>query len=322
MARGGRAQESARAIDVVRPRGLAWPSPRAPSFSAVREHVRRWLTSDVAAGRLMPWLPIAFGFGIILYFTAGREPIPWIAPSLTAVLAVAAILWRARPVIFPLLLALTTAAAGFAVVTLKATRIAHPILQRNAWNIQITGFVEMREERERTDRITVRVYGIEGKLDEALERVRLSVRKTTAPPVGAFIAVKTRLNPPLRPLRPGGYDFSRDLYFQRIGATGFVLGEIKIVDPPAQPGFWLRYATVVENIRDTIDARIRAVLPGDAGSIASALLTGKRDAISAPVNDAMYISSLAHVLSISGYHMTASRRKPREGAEALNCDRS
>ena len=44
-------------------------------------------------------------------------------------------------------------------------------------------------------------------------------------------------------------------------------------------------------------------MPGDRGSIASALITGKRDAISAPVNDAMYISSLAHVLSISGYHM-------------------
>ena len=52
-----------------------------------------------------------------------------------------------------------------------------------------------------------------------------------------------------------------------------------------------------------IDARIRACLPGDKGAIASALITGKRDAISAPVNDAMYISSLAHVLSISGYHM-------------------
>ena len=45
------------------------------------------------------------------------------------------------------------------------------------------------------------------------------------------------------------------------------------------------------------------MLPGDKGAIASALITGKRDAISAPVNDAMYVSSLAHVLSISGYHM-------------------
>src|ERR1043165_9012709 len=134
----------------------------------------------------------------------------------------------ARPLLFPLLLALATAAAGFAVVSLKTARIAHPILQRNAWNIQITGFVEMREERERTDRITVLVHSIEGKLDEVPERVRLSVRKKTAPPVGAFIAVKTRLNPPLRPLRPGGYDFSRDLFFQAIGATGFVTGAIKV----------------------------------------------------------------------------------------------
>src|ERR671911_4336 len=50
-------------------------------------------------------------------------------------------------------------------------------------------------------------------------------------------------------------------------------------------------------------ARIRADLPGDAGAIASALITGKRDAISTPANDAMFISGLGHILSISGYHM-------------------
>src|SRR5262249_16857232 len=44
-------------------------------------------------------------------------------------------------------------------------------------------------------------------------------------------------------------------------------------------------------------------LPGDKGAIASALITGKRDTISTPVNEAMYASGLAHVLSISGYHM-------------------
>jgi competence protein ComEC len=44
-------------------------------------------------------------------------------------------------------------------------------------------------------------------------------------------------------------------------------------------------------------------VPGDAGSIASALITGRRDALTPSVYDAMYISSLAHVLSISGYHM-------------------
>jgi competence protein ComEC len=82
-----------------------------------------------------------------------------------------------------------------------------------------------------------------------------------------------------------------------------VLGTIKTAEPPTRQGFWLRYAATVQGIRDAIDARIRAALPGDRGAIASALITGKRDAITAQVNEAMYISSLAHVLSISGYHM-------------------
>ena len=114
---------------------------------------------------------------------------------------------------------------------------------------------------------------------------------------------KARLKPPLRPLRPGGYDFARDLYFQRIGATGFVLGAIKTLRAAGAAGL---VAALCDRHRGHARrdrcAHPRRV-PGDAGAIASALITGKRDAISAPVNEAMYVSSLAHVLSISGYHM-------------------
>jgi competence protein ComEC len=59
----------------------------------------------------------------------------------------------------------------------------------------------------------------------------------------------------------------------------------------------------MQGLRDAIDARIRTTLEGDKRAIATALLTGRRDAISQPVNDAMFISGLGHVLSISGYHM-------------------
>ncbi|OYX80787.1 MAG: competence protein ComEC, partial [Bradyrhizobium sp. 35-63-5] len=111
------------------------------------------------------------------------------------------------------------------------------------------------------------------------------------------------LSPPLPPLRPGGYDFARDMYFQRIGASGYVLGRIKAATPPAAPDLWLNYAVVIDNIREGLNRRIHTLLPGDRGSIASALITGKRNAISQPVKDAFYISSLAHVLAISGFHM-------------------
>ena len=59
----------------------------------------------------------------------------------------------------------------------------------------------------------------------------------------------------------------------------------------------------MQGLRDAIDARIRLSLGGDQRAIATALLTGQRDAISTPVNDAMFVSGLGHVLSISGYHM-------------------
>ena len=289
-----------RTWDVARPRGAAWPGVE---LGGAREVLARWFATDTAAGRLMPWLAICFGLGVVLYFAAEREPVWWVTLGVAAACALAAALARARPVAFPLLIGVAAVAIGFAVVTLKSARVAHPILQHTAWNVSLAGFVEVREERERSDRIVVRVHTIEGRLKDAPERVRLSVKKRMAPPVGAYVEVKARLNPPLRPLRPGGYDFSRDLYFQRIGATGFVLGAIKQAEPPVAGGAWLQYAVIVNGIRDAIDARIRAAVPGDAGAIASALITGKRDAISAPVNDAMYVSSLAHVLSISGYHM-------------------
>jgi competence protein ComEC len=287
--------------DAAPPRGFSWPS--GLSLRGARDVLQSWLARDVASGRLFPWVPVAFGFGVVLYFTAEHEPAVWAAPALTLALAIAAFLARARTFAFPLLVALTAAAAGFATATLRAAHVAHPVLHHAAFNISLTGFIETREQRVRTDRIVVRVREIEGNLHDTPERVRLSVKKHMAPPVGTFIEVKARLTPPMRPSRPGGYDLSRDLYFQGIGATGFVSGAIKTLAPPVKPDGWLRYGTLIAQTRGVIDRRIRAALSDDNAAIASALLTGTRDAISTPVNDAMFISGLGHVLSISGYHM-------------------
>ncbi|MFY9599136.1 MAG: ComEC/Rec2 family competence protein, partial [Pseudolabrys sp.] len=266
--------------------------------------VSQWVAAEVTPGRLTPWLPVAFGLGIVAYFTADREPTWWATSTLTLISFAVTFLARRRPVGLPLALAFAACACGLAVATLHTVRIAHPILQVPLSSVSVAGFVEIREERERSDRIVVRVQRFEAPhVTSAPERVRVAVRKGSAPAVGSFVQFKAHLSPPLQPLRPGGYDFARDMYFQRIGASGYALGAVKTTTPPVAGGFWLRYATVVDDLREAIDKRIRAVIPGDNGSIASALITGKRDAITTPVNDAMYISSLAHVLSISGYHM-------------------
>lgn len=301
---GGRGRVGTWDLAERRRRALAWGGSLADFGRAFAERLRNWAIADTGPGRLLPWLPVAYGLGIAIYFTAGREPAWWAGTGLAALCCAIAIAARRRPIAFPVMLAATAVTAGFATATLKTIHVSHPVLARPATSAAVAGFVEVREERERTDRIVVRALSLEGyRLAEKPDRVRVSVKKGTAPPVGAYVTFRARLDAPLQPLRPGGYDFARDLYFQGIGATGFVLGKITTGEPPVQPGLWLRYAAWLQGLRDGIDARIRAVVPGDKGAIASALITGKRDAISAPVNDAMYISSLAHVLSISGYHM-------------------
>ena len=47
--------------------------------------VREWIAAEAGAGRLLPWVPVAFGVGIAFYFTADHEPVA----SVTAVAAMA-----------------------------------------------------------------------------------------------------------------------------------------------------------------------------------------------------------------------------------------
>jgi len=292
-------------VDTARGRaGAVYPDGFASSLTRLRGRIAEWALAEVAPGRLLPWLPVAFGSGIVLYLAAQREP-SLIAVSIAALVTAAlAFGVRHRPVAFPLTVGVAALAAGFAIAAAQTARIAHPVLQRTVATAAVSGFVEIREGREKSDRVTLLVQTLDARnVAEKPERVRLAIRKHTAPPVGTFVELKAHLSPPLQPLRPGGYDFARDMYAQQIGASGYALGKINVVEAKSAPSLWVRYAAVLDSTRALIDSRIHAVLPGDRGAIASALITGTRDAISTPVNDAMYISSLAHVLSISGYHM-------------------
>jgi competence protein ComEC len=50
------------------PSGLGtWP--------ALTARLREWIAAEAGAGRLLPWVPVAFGAGIAFYFTADHEPV-------------------------------------------------------------------------------------------------------------------------------------------------------------------------------------------------------------------------------------------------------
>src|SRR5262249_32005447 len=101
---------------------------------------------------------------------------------------------RASPIGFPVAVGCAAIAMGFATATLKSHLIEHTILLAPAYSVSVSGFVEAREERERSDRIVVRVAAMEAaRLGEKPDRIRLTVRKGAAPAVGAFISLRARL---------------------------------------------------------------------------------------------------------------------------------
>ena len=70
----GRAETWRPWIAAGRRPALAWPDGLSDFARAAARRIREWALADVGPGRLVPWLAVAFGFGIVLYFTADREP--------------------------------------------------------------------------------------------------------------------------------------------------------------------------------------------------------------------------------------------------------
>jgi competence protein ComEC len=128
-------------------------------------------------------------------------------------------------------------------------------------------------------------------------RVRLRAEDPARPAPGDSIRVRALLRVPQPPVVPGGWDFQRAAFFSDLGGSGFALGQAEVTPGAAGlPGFaWLR---------TEVEAQVQAAIPGAAGAVAAALLTGSQAAIPPAEMAAMRDSGLAHLLSVSGLHMT------------------
>ncbi len=99
------------------------------------------------------------------------NPAWWAALALAIAGIATAFAARRRAIGFPLALGFAAIAAGLACATLKAVRIAHPVLQGTASTVMLAGFVEIREERERSDRVVIHVKRFDGqRIVEAPDR--------------------------------------------------------------------------------------------------------------------------------------------------------
>ena len=115
---------------------------------------------------------------------------------------------------------------------------------------------------------------------------------------GAHILAQLRLMPPAPPMFPGGYNFARTAWFSGLSATGSVLAPVDVLRPGDTGG-------LVSRMQARLSRHVRERLHGPAGSIAATLASGDRGAIGKDDAQAMRDAGLAHLLSISGLHVSA-----------------
>ncbi len=158
------------------------------------------------------------------------------------------------------------------------------------------------EASENGPRLRLLVRAIEG-LEAAPLYVRVSVAQTGLLSPGRAATCRAILGPPSGPIAPGGYDFARRAYFERLGATGFAFGRCRPAGFGPPPDWLDRQSLRLAAMRADLSAAIQLAAPGRGGAIGAALVTGDRSSIDAATNEALRDSGLGHLLSVSGIHM-------------------
>lgn len=275
--------------------------PRAPitrlaaqQFAGARAAVERWLEAE--RDQLALWLPVALGAGITAWFVL-PDPRMWIG-ALVLCGAIAAVALAGRfggRASRALLIGALAAGLGLGLIWWKAERVARPVLAGPAI-VDVTGRVERIEPLAARELVRVTLSPIAR--PDLPPRVRVNLTDADMPAgltQGAVIRVGARLMPPAPSAVPGAYDFARTAWFAGLGASGRGFAPVKVVTsgPPDS------------DFRNRLSAHIRQQLPGSAGGIAAALATGDQGGVGEEDAEAMRRSGLAHLLSVSGLHITA-----------------
>lgn len=240
--------------------------------------------------------PVALGAGICAWFVLPAQP-QWIAWLLVWLGIAVGIGVFARGGRFAqmLMTGAVLMAAGLLLPWTKAVLVGAPPLGRAAMVEMQAAVIAVEPQAARgVTRLTL--------APDARPDLPAKVR-VNAPPedlpgdleAGDTVRVKARLMPPPAAALPGGYDFAMGAYFAGIGATGRAIGKVERVSAGKQgPG-----------LRERLARHIAGRLPGPEGAIAVAFATGEQAGISEADAEAMRRSGLAHLLSISGLHVSA-----------------
>lgn len=251
---------------------------------------------------LLQWSVVAFAAGIALYFALPKVPPLSVAGAAVAFSLTFTLLVRNK--IWLRYIAMTGSLVLFGLFYANWHGVSQGtiMLKKNLSPREVSGVVEEIEFLKTGERVTlhdVRIKGLAPK--ETPQRVRLSMRakKLADIEVGMRINLRAGLVPPAGPILAGGFDFARYFYFRGIGAVGYGLNPIVIVQQAETQNWWAFW----QKLRHQLSENIRARMPASHAAIATGLITGDDSAISKDIYEDLRAANLLHIIAISGSHM-------------------
>lgn len=196
---------------------------------------------------------------------------------------------------------LTCFMLGMWLTSIRSHYVSAPVLNEMIYDTVVSGKVVSVSKAPDKQRILLKDLSILGvPSDQTPKFVRLTADfefpKIT---LGDQIEVTTSLWPPSLPAVFGGYDFARQLWFEQIGATGRIAQVRNIISRPENTLF-----SKIEDIRQFISLRLQEVLSYNQAQVAIPLVIGDQQVVSQEMYDLFRFSGIAHVLSVSGFHLS------------------
>ena len=281
---------------------LAAPSPALRPTPATP---RRGLIASAATAlderRLFVLLPFATIAGLIASVELPSEPQP-IALGIGAGVIALAIGLSFRS-LTRLRLATLIAAfwAGLCLLPIHGALFGTPMLARPAYGQYQARVDEVLSETPTEKRVVLSAITPQGTGRAVpVRRARVLIKSGPDLSPGDIIAGPFRFSPVPGPVFPGGFDTQFHSYFDGIGAYGNSTKAPVLVTSGSETA----PEHIIDAIRRGISARIDAELPQPSAGVARAIINGDQSAVTDAARDTMATAGIAHVLSVSGLHLT------------------
>ena len=251
---------------------------------------------------LFPWCAVFLAVGIGFWFSLSVEPgLGFYSLAVLALFVCIGVRLKAAELFHPVAVALGCIAFGLLAAGLRGHLRASPMLDFRYYGPVEGRIIDIDRSQSDKLRLTLDQVVLERTSPvrtPATVRVSLHGNQDHLQPIpGMMVVMTAMLAAPEGPAEPGGFDFRRMAYFDRLGAVGYTRTPVLVMAMP-EGG-----AQLVNRMRTALSNAIMAAVPGDSGAFASGVMTGDQSGISRDTVQALRNSNLSHLLAISGMNM-------------------